>query len=198
MKIVGVGAGPGMLTQEAIKAIEGAKTIYGSPRALALASEHIKVKPTVLEKYDLNVEEDACILSTGDPMLSGLGTKAPRGSEVIAGISSLQLACARELIDIRDVITVDAHGKDVDLAQKSLEDALCFERAIFILTDSRFDVGNICALLTKKGYDGDVALLEDLGYKEERITRGRLSSPPVRQSSLFCVLLRGIRKKEQK
>ncbi len=185
-----------MLTQEAIEAIEAAKMIYGSPRALALASEHIKVTPTVLEKYDLDVEDDACILSTGDPMLSGLGKKAPRGSQVIAGISSLQLACARETVDIEDVITVNAHGKDVDLAKRSLENALCFERAIFIVADSRFDVKDICAHLNKKGYDGDVALLEDLGYKEERVTHGRISSPPVRRSSLFCVLLSGMRKKE--
>ena len=196
MKIVGVGAGPGMLTQEAIKAIEGARVVYGSPRALALASDYIKGEPIVLENYDLDVEEDACILSTGDPMLSGLGKKAARGAEVIPGISSLQLACVREMIGIADVIPVDTHGKDVDHAKRMLENALCFKRAIFVVADSRFDVGDICAHLTKKGYDGDVALLEDLGYKTERIAHGKISDPPVGRSPLFCALISNIREKE--
>lgn len=42
MKIVGVGCGPGMLTEEAISAIESADLIYGSERALELASAHIE------------------------------------------------------------------------------------------------------------------------------------------------------------
>ena len=44
MKIIGVGAGPGLLTKEAIKAIENAKIIFGSKRAIELAKEHIKCK----------------------------------------------------------------------------------------------------------------------------------------------------------
>ncbi|MGZ4903216.1 MAG: cobalt-precorrin-7 (C(5))-methyltransferase [Halobacteriota archaeon] len=196
MKIVGIGAGPGMLTQEAVKAIEGARVVYGSPRALALASDYIRVEPIVLENYDLDVEEDACILSTGDPMLSGLGKKAPRGSEVIPGISSLQLACAREMIDIADVVAVNTHGKSADRAKKMLENALCLKRAIFVVADSHFDVRDTCTHLDKNGYDGDVALLEDLGYKTERIAHGKITSPPVRRSSLFCILISNMRKRE--
>ncbi len=198
MKIVGVGAGPGMLTQEAIEAIESAKVIYGSPRALTLASEHIKIKPIVLKKYDLDVEEDACVLSTGDPMLSGLGKRAPLGAQVIPGISSLQLACAHEMIDISDLITVNTHGKDAKRAEKMLENALCLKRAIFVVADSHFDVGDICVHLTKRGYDGDISLFEDLGYKTERIVHGKISRPPGRRSPLFCVLLNNIQKKGKK
>ncbi len=196
MKIVGVGAGPGMLTQEAIKAIEDARVVYGSPRALELARDYIKVQPVVLATYDLDVEDDACILSTGDPMLSGLGKKASRGSQVISGVSSLQLACAREMIDISDVVAINTHGKDADQAEKTLENALCFKRAIFVVADSRFDVGDICAHLTEKGCDGDVVLLEDLGYKTERIVHGKISCPPARRSPLFCALISNIHGEE--
>ncbi|RJS71581.1 MAG: cobalt-precorrin-7 (C(5))-methyltransferase, partial [Candidatus Syntrophoarchaeum sp. WYZ-LMO15] len=38
MKIVGVGAAPGMLTEEAIREIKRAKVIYGSKRAIEIAS----------------------------------------------------------------------------------------------------------------------------------------------------------------
>jgi len=41
MKIVGVGAGPGMLTQEAARAIRMARLIYGSTRAIDLVREEI-------------------------------------------------------------------------------------------------------------------------------------------------------------
>ncbi|MGZ7113412.1 MAG: cobalt-precorrin-7 (C(5))-methyltransferase [Halobacteriota archaeon] len=198
MKIVGVGAGPGMLTQEAIEAIECAKVVYGSPRALAIASDYIKVEPIVLKNYDLDVEEEACILSTGDPMLSGLGKKAPPGCQVIPGISSLQLACARETIDIADVTIIQTHGKDTDHAKKMLETALRSKKVIFVVADSSFDVDDICAHLIGKGYDGDVTLLEDLGYKTERIARGTVSYPPVRRSLLFCILIRSIHERKQK
>ncbi|MGZ4894724.1 MAG: cobalt-precorrin-7 (C(5))-methyltransferase [Halobacteriota archaeon] len=195
MKIVGVGAGPGMLTQEAIEAIECARVVYGSPRALAIARDYIKVEPIVLKSYDLDVEEDACILSTGDPMLSGLGNKAPSGSQVIPGISSLQLACARETIDIADVTIIQTHGKGSEHAKKVLETGLRAKKVIFVIADSSFDVDDICAHLAAEGYDGDVALLEDLGYKTERIARGTVSYPPVRRSLLFCLLIRDVRER---
>jgi len=41
MIIVGVGAGPLMLTEEARRAIARARLIYGSNRAIDLAREHI-------------------------------------------------------------------------------------------------------------------------------------------------------------
>ncbi len=198
MKIVGVGAGPGMLTQEAIEAIECARAVYGSPRALAIARDYIRVEPIVLKSYDLDVEEDACVLSTGDPMLSGLGNKAPRGSQVIPGISSLQLACARETIDIADVTIIQTHGKDTDHAKKALETGVRAKKVIFVIADSSFDVDDICAHLIGGGYDGDVTLLEDLGYKTERIARGTVSYPPTRRSPLFCILIRNMYERKQK
>ncbi|HQA81471.1 MAG TPA: cobalt-precorrin-7 (C(5))-methyltransferase, partial [Methanoregulaceae archaeon] len=36
MKVVGVGCGPGMLTEQAIRAISDATIIFGSKRAIAL------------------------------------------------------------------------------------------------------------------------------------------------------------------
>jgi len=185
-----------MLTQEAIEAIECARVVYGSSRALAIARDYIKVEPIVLKSYDLDVEEDACILSTGDPMLSGLGKKAPRGSQVIPGISSLQLACAREMIDIADVIIIETHGKDADQAKKVLETGLRAKNVIFVVADSSFDLDDICDHFAGAGYDGDVILLEDLGYKTERIARGTVSYPPARRSPLFCILLRDIHERK--
>ena len=41
MKIVGVGCGPGMLTEETIRVIASATSVYGSDRAIELARAHI-------------------------------------------------------------------------------------------------------------------------------------------------------------
>ena len=37
MKIIGVGCGPGLLTEQAIKELRTARNVYGSDRAIALA-----------------------------------------------------------------------------------------------------------------------------------------------------------------
>ena len=51
--------------------------------------------------------DNAVILSTGDPMLAGLGYLK---GEVIPGISSLQIAAARLHIPLSRVVVVVAHG----------------------------------------------------------------------------------------
>src|SRR3990172_8100624 len=114
MKIIGVGAGPGLLTKEAIKAIENAKIIFGSRRAVELAKEYIKCKASILTDYTLrNLPADAVVLSTGDPMLSGLGKYARKGDQIIPGISSLQIACARLCLEIDNIAVITAHSRNI-------------------------------------------------------------------------------------
>ncbi|HDS63810.1 MAG TPA: cobalt-precorrin-7 (C(5))-methyltransferase, partial [Methanofollis liminatans] len=77
MKIVGVGCGPGMITAAAAAAIAGAALIYGSDRAIDLARPYIREGTAVHEITDYkrlrSLPDDAVVLSTGDPMLAGLG-----------------------------------------------------------------------------------------------------------------------------
>ena len=47
MKVVGVGAGPGMLTFEAARVVGEARLIYGSERAIELASSQIDPRSDV-------------------------------------------------------------------------------------------------------------------------------------------------------
>ena len=112
MKIIGVGCGPGMLTEQAIREISRATIIYGSDRAIALAKSHIPFDCTVKTIDDFKnldkLAKDAIILSTGDPMLAGLGYLS---GVVIPGISSLQVATARLHIPVSRVSVVVAHGK---------------------------------------------------------------------------------------
>lgn len=78
MKIVGVGCGPGMLTEQAAQVIRSARFIYGSGRAIEMVKKIIPKNCTVRSISDYRnlsqLPENAVVLSTGDPMLAGLGT----------------------------------------------------------------------------------------------------------------------------
>ena len=69
--------GPGMLTEEAARVIQSAKSIYGSGRAIELVQKLIPKNCTVRSISDYRnlsqLPESAVVLSTGDPMLAGLG-----------------------------------------------------------------------------------------------------------------------------
>src|SRR5512137_1198705 len=115
MIIVGVGAGPQMLTEQAARAVARARLIYGSKRSIDLVRRHIDADCAVriIEDYKMlhHLPDDAVVLSTGDPMLSGLGYLK---GEVIPGISSLQVACARLKISELFVVPITVHGRRLD------------------------------------------------------------------------------------
>ena len=51
MIVVGVGVGPGMLTEEGIRAIRNASVVYGAKRALELAQEYIDCEASTIKDY---------------------------------------------------------------------------------------------------------------------------------------------------
>jgi cobalt-precorrin-7 (C5)-methyltransferase len=187
MIIVGVGAGPGMLTQEAIKAIEEATIIYGSERAIELARAYISkdCAVSVIEDYKRlrELPEQAVVLSTGDPMLSGLGYLPGR---VVPGISSLQLACARLRLSQLKVVPITVHGRDLDPAVVAAE--LSRGKCVFLLIDESTDLAGLCRYLEEAGLSRNVAVLTDLGYPQEKIERRETSSPP-ESPGLSCVMI---------
>jgi cobalt-precorrin-7 (C5)-methyltransferase len=187
MIIVGVGAGPQMLTAQAAQAVEKARLIYGSERAIDLVREHINPDciVRVIEYYKKlhDLGEDAVVLSTGDPMLSGLGYLKGR---VIPGISSLQVACARLKISQLKVVPITVHGRSLD------PDAIAFElrrgKCVFLLTDDGTDLQSLCRYLESQGLHRKVASLTDLGYPEERIELANTACPP-QAPGLSCVFI---------
>lgn len=187
MIVVGVGAGPGMLTLEAIKAINEARLIYGSERSIDLVREHINPSclVKVIEDYKKlhELPEAAVVLSTGDPMLSGLGYLEGR---VIPGISSLQVACARLKISQLKVMPITVHGRSMD--PEAIASSLRSGKCVFLLTDESVDIEGLCSYLESQGISKDVAILADLGYPEEKIILGKTSSPP-EASGLYCIMI---------
>jgi cobalt-precorrin-7 (C5)-methyltransferase len=189
MKVVGVGCGPGMLTEEAIRAIRTATEIHGSLRAIELARAHIPEGCRVMEIRDYGSLKDlpvqAVVLSTGDPMLAGLGHA---GGEVIPGISSLQVAAARLGIPLTRMVVVDAHAKDRAEAVERAAGEIRRGQVVFLLTDPGFDLSALAAALQDLPGGIRIAVCDRLGYPDEKITTGTLDNPPPVGSSLSCIV----------
>lgn len=192
MKIVGVGCGPGLLTVQAIREIKQSRVIYGSARALDLVREYIPATctTTIIEDYR-NLSElpgHAVVLSTGDPMLAGLGYLS---GEVVPGISSLQVAAARLRLPLARFVVVVAHGREHEKAMLDTIDELKRGKLIFLIADPKFDAGALYQRILQTGLSGTtrVAVCENLGYPEERIATGDLRAPPFPGSGLYSLVI---------
>jgi cobalt-precorrin-7 (C5)-methyltransferase len=190
MKIIGVGCGPGMLTEQAIREISRAAVIYGSDRAIDLARLHIpfecKVKTIDDFKNLHKLARDAIILSTGDPMLAGLGYLS---GEVIPGISSLQVATARLHIPASRVSVVVAHGKGHKKGIADTVEEVKRGKIVFFLADPKFDVRELYAQLAMLNPPMKIALCENLGYPQEHILIRDIQSPPQPTEALYSLVI---------
>jgi cobalt-precorrin-7 (C5)-methyltransferase len=189
MKIVGVGCAPGLLTERATAVIREAGEVWGSPRALALAAGVLPPGCPVHEIEDYRGLRDlgpgAVVLSTGDPMLSGLGYLP---GEVEPGVSSLQLALARFRIPWTRVAVLTAHGRDHEEAVAAAADEIRRGRIAFLIADPTFPVTVLAEAVGSIGAGFRIAVCEDLGYPEERVVCGTTDAPPAPSSPLFVLL----------
>ncbi|MDF1534149.1 MAG: cobalt-precorrin-7 (C(5))-methyltransferase [Methanosarcinaceae archaeon] len=191
MIIVGVGVGPNMLTQEAIEAIQQASIVYGSSRAIELASKYIRCEARKIDNYKTLhlLPDDAVVLSTGDPMFSGLGKFAGKDDRIIPGISSLQVACVRLGVNLSDLAIITAHGRDPEPAKKALVQELKLGKNIFMLPDASFGTGEVAAVLRELKINAQIYTCENLGYPDERISAGDVKIPPVVGSGMYCIMV---------
>ena len=181
-----MGCGPGMLTEEAARVLRGSALVYGSARAIALARNAFPPGCEVHEIADYrnlrSLPDHAVVLSTGDPMLAGLGSLP---GDVVPGISSLQVAFARLKIPLARAAVIPAHGKDHARAVVDAREEVRRGRVVFLVADPAFDVGALAAALPP---GTRLAVCEDLGYPEERIALGTGASPPSPRGDLFVVV----------
>ncbi|WP_394295958.1 cobalt-precorrin-7 (C(5))-methyltransferase [Methanolacinia petrolearia] len=168
--------------------MESADLIYGSERALELASAHIEKKcdARIISDYKSlrTLTDNAVILSTGDPMLAGLGYL---DGEIVSGISSYQYACAKLKIAMTKTTIVNAHAKDHDKAF----DEICFDvsrgKIVFIIADPEFSTEKLAEKLEEESPDCKIAVCERLGYPDEIIQKGDVRNPPSPRSGLFVL-----------
>jgi cobalt-precorrin-7 (C5)-methyltransferase len=190
MKIIGVGCGPGLLTEQAIQELRKAQFAYGSDRAIELARAYLPGDCTVRSIDDYKnlpaLGEDAVILSTGDPMLAGLGYLK---GEVLPGISSLQIAVARLHIPLSRVAVVVAHGRGHDQGLRDTLDEVKRGKIVFLLTDPKFNVSDLYNHLAALSLPLQIAVLENLAYPTERIITGDIASPPQPEADLYSLVI---------
>ena len=190
MKIIGVGCGPGLLTEQAIQELKKARFAYGSDRAIDLARAYLPKNCTVRSIDDYKklstLADDAVILSTGDPMLAGLGYL--KGT-VIPGISSLQVAAARLHIPLSRVAVVVAHGRGHEQGMRDTIDEVKRGKIVFLLADPKFSTADLYNRLASLSLPLQVALCENLAYPEERIVVGDIASPPRPEADLYSLVI---------
>ena len=122
-------------------------------------------------------------------MLSGLGKYAPKGDEIIPGISSLQLACARLRLDNENLVVISAHSRDSEHVKKQLFMELEAGKNVFLLPDSSFGAVEVADFLKSHHLSRWISVCERLGYPGERIDRGTTDKPPHPESDMYCVVI---------
>ncbi|MDR3565055.1 MAG: precorrin-6y C5,15-methyltransferase (decarboxylating) subunit CbiE [Negativicutes bacterium] len=202
-KIIVVGIGPGSpdyLPPVAQRAIDQAKVLIGSQRALAtFASSEAEMR--VIDKHldelmafirRCLTESDVVIMVSGDPGFYSLLARlrlefSPEELAVIPGISSMQVAFARVGCPWQDATLVSLHGRE------AAEDQLIYQpnKKIGVLTDAQHDPRHIARLLMSNGWPPETAtwLCRDLSYEDEQVLATTLVVAGEQQGYEHCVMV---------
>ncbi len=178
LTVVGIGAdGWSGLSGQAREAVLDADVVMGSPRQLAYLPSAVKSEPwpsPLLPALDdvLADKGRVCVLASGDPLLSGIGTTlVQRGYdvEILPALSSVTLARARLGWSAEETEVVTVVGRAIGRVSR----ALAPRRRILVLGA---DAEDLLDLLEARGYgQSRVTALSDLGGPEERVGPGSLT-----------------------
>ena len=179
--LAGIGPGsPEEMTVQVRRVIREADCLIGAPRMLeaastgrqavcrAVAAEDIAA--CIREKRDCR--RFAVVLSGDTGFFSGARKLLPLledcDVEILPGLSSLQVLCARAGTSYEDVVTLSLHGRDGDIVPDVAQN-----RRVFVLVGGADGMTNLCRTLAEAGLsEVQVTVGERLGYPEERIIRG--------------------------
>ena len=207
-KLFIVGIGPGSkeyLTKIAIDTVKNADITIGSKRAIDIfdnINESIVLNVKDLsEKLKLSVDlaiagKDVCVLSTGDPGFSGvlnpiLKIANEKGFnkdniEVIPGISSLQLAAAKNKLSWDDANIMTFHGRE------NIEDILhIIDNGSKTIALPSKSVKDMAKFLLENGVDPnrEIAVCEKLSYEVEKIVNSTLKEVANSDFTYMCVMI---------
>ena len=207
-KIYIVGIGPGgseYLTKKAVDTVKTSDYTVGSTRAIDLFEDvNNKIAFNVKELLD-KLEEGvqlACdgntvsILSTGDPGFSGVLNTVLRISseknfnkdniEVIPGISSLQLAAAKNHIQWDNANVMTFHGRE------NIEDILpVINNGKTTIALPFRKVRDMAQFLLDNGVEENrkVVVCERLSYPDERIVESTLKDIAQSEFTYMCIMI---------
>jgi precorrin-6Y C5,15-methyltransferase (decarboxylating) len=175
--VVGIGAdGWAGLSEPAKAALADAEVVFGGPRQLVYLPDGARNVPwpsPLLPALDGLLAEYAgqriCVLASGDPLLSGIGTTLVRrlgDVEILPSLSSVTLARARLGWPAEETEVVTLVGRDVHRVNRVLAPG----RRVLVLGSNAADIGE---LLKARGYEGShLTVLEELGGPDERVLDG--------------------------
>lgn len=180
--LAGIGPGsPGEMTAEVRRAIRGADCIIGARRMLEAGfSDERQARCEAVVPDDIvrciretvDCRRFAVLLSGDTGFFSGAKRLLPLLEdcevEVLPGLNSLQVLCARLGTSYEDVISVSLHGRDRDVVPDVWQN-----RRVFALVGGADGAAKLCRNLTDAGLGRvRVSVGERLGYPEEKITAG--------------------------
>ena len=207
-KIYIIGIGPGSseyLTKKAVDTVKTSDYTVGSTRAIDLFDDvnnkiafNVKDLLDKLEKgVDLAIEGNTVsILSTGDPGFSGVLNTVLRIAneknfpeekiEVIPGISSLQLAAARNHIQWDNANVMTFHGREnIENTLKVINNG----KTTIALPSKK--VRDMAQFLLDNGVDEhrEVVVCERLSYDDEKIVRSTLKDIANSEFTYMCIMV---------
>lgn len=207
-KIYIIGIGPGSseyLTKKAIDTVKSSDYTVGSTRAIDLFDDvnnklafNVKDLLDKLEKgVDLAIEGNTVsILSTGDPGFSGVLNTVLRIAndknfpkekiEVIPGISSLQLAAARNHIQWDNANVMTFHGRG------NIEDILkVINNGKTTIALPSKKVRDMAQFLLDNGVNENrqVVVCERLSYDDEKIVQSTLKDIASSEFTYMCIMI---------
>lgn len=207
-KIYIIGIGPGSseyLTKKAIDTVKSSDYTVGSTRAIDLFDDvnnklafNVKDLLDKLEKgVDLAIKGNTVsILSTGDPGFSGVLNTVLRIAndknfpkekiEVIPGISSLQLAAARNHIQWDNANVMTFHGRE------NIEDILkVINNGKTTIALPSKKVRDMAQFLLDNGVNENrqVVVCERLSYDDEKIVQSTLKDIASSEFTYMCIMI---------
>lgn len=199
IKVVGIGPGnPDYLSQVALRAIEEADVLIGGHRALDtfeyLGKPGFSITnnlPQVLAFIHDHRQQKLVVLASGDPGLFGILSFLRRHFstkelEVIPGISSIQLACARLALPWEDAVLASVHGRDMAPLLETVQQAA----KVVVLTDGQATPAAVAQMLTNHGLGAKaMAICANLGYPSEIIVTGQVKDMVNRLEFESCVVV---------
>ncbi len=202
-KVYVLGVGPGskeFIPPVTTNKIEKAEVLIGGERVLKhfnkkdkekirITSDLQKITDYIQKNY---MKKQIAVLCSGDPGLYSFLKYLKRNFsedylEVIPGISSLQLAFARNKMVWQDAEIISLHGKD---NRDKLIKAVSKSKKIALFTDDKNSPASIADyLLDNSIKDKNVLIAENLSYPEEKIFDGNLSDLLNKQFSELTVMV---------
>lgn len=194
--IVGIGMdGRKTLTCEAEKIISESEILIGAKRMLDTFQQTGKIlfctynTDEIVKIIRTNSDKRISVLMSGDcGFFSGakkLYEKLDGDAEIICGISSPVYFCSKIGLSWEKMKFVSLHGNDADIAVNVKLNRYCF-----FLLGGEVTPSDICTRLCRYGMENVVVYVgENLGYENEKITKGTAKKLVSYVSDRLCVLI---------